>query len=81
MRQIAMSAVKAGITRLRDKGGASSDSLYDLLNGYVTAARTIKCRPGTRIDAELPEGTKGWSGSRASSWCSPTTSGAVTTRE
>ncbi|WP_241772752.1 hypothetical protein [Stenotrophomonas pictorum] len=59
MRQIAMSAVKAGITRLRDKGGASSDSLYDLLNGYVTAARTIKCRPGTRIDAELPEGTKG----------------------
>lgn len=59
MRQIALSAVKAGITRLRDKGGASQDSLFDLLNGYVTAARTIKCRPGTRIDAELPPGTKG----------------------
>lgn len=59
MRQIALSAVKAGMTRLRDKGGASQDSLYDLLNGYVTAARTIKCRPGTRIGVQLPPGTKG----------------------
>ncbi len=59
MRQQNLSAVKAGITRLRDKGGASPDSLYDLLNGYVTAARTIKCRPGTRIEVVLPPGTKG----------------------
>ncbi|MCW0413480.1 hypothetical protein NG831_06545 [Xanthomonas sacchari] len=60
MRQQALSAVKAGITRLRDKGGASPDSLYDLLNGYVTAARTIKARGGTRIDYQLPSGlTKG----------------------
>lgn len=59
MRTQALTAVKAGITRLRDKGGASSDSVYDLLNGYVTAARTIKCRPGTRIEVELPEATKG----------------------
>lgn len=59
MRQIALSAVKAGITRLRDKGGASADSLFDLLNGYVTAARTIACRPGTRIEVRLPVGTKG----------------------
>jgi hypothetical protein len=60
MRQQALSAVKAGITRLRNKGGASPDSLYDLLNGYVTAARTIKARGGTRIDYELPAGlTKG----------------------
>jgi len=55
----ALTAVKAGITRLRDKGGASPDSVYDLLNGYVTAARTIACRPGTRIDVELPPATKG----------------------
>lgn len=59
MRQEALSAVKAGITRLRDKGGASKDSLYDLLNGYVTAARTVKMRPGSRIDQTLPSGTKG----------------------
>jgi len=59
MRQQNLSAVKAGITRLRDKGGASPDSLYDLVNGYVTAARTIKCRPGTRIEVVLPPGTKG----------------------
>lgn len=59
MRTQALTAVKAGITRLRDKGGASPDSVFDLLNGYVTAARTIACRPGTRIDVELPAGTKG----------------------
>jgi hypothetical protein len=59
MRTQALSAVKAGITRLRDKGGASPDSLYDLKNGYVTAARTIRARPGTRIHRTLPAGTKG----------------------
>ena len=59
MRSESLSAVKAGITRLRDKGGASKDALYDLLNGYVTAARTIKIRPGTRIHLQLPTGTKG----------------------
>ena len=59
MRQQPLSTVKAGITRLRDKGGASPDSLFDLLNGYVTAARTVKSRPGTRIDVVRPTGTKG----------------------
>lgn len=59
MRQQSLSAVKAGITRLRDKGGASADSLFDLLNGYVTAARTIKIRPGSRIAYEVPSGTIG----------------------
>lgn len=60
MRAQALSAVKAGITRLREKGGASPDSLYDLVNGYVTAARTIKMRPGSELDHELPAGeTKG----------------------
>ncbi len=59
MRQEALSAVKAGITRLRDKGGASKESLYDLLNGHVTAARTIRNRGGTRIANQLPAGTVG----------------------
>ena len=59
MRNVFLSASKAGITRLRDKGGASQDSVYDLVNGYVTAARTIKGRPGSRIKHRLPAGTKG----------------------
>lgn len=59
MRSVTLSAVKAGITRLRDKGGAATDSLYDLINGYVTAARTIRNRPGTIVDHVLPAGTKG----------------------
>lgn len=56
---VTLSAVKAGITRLRTKGGASEDSLYDLANAYVTAARTIKPRPGSSRHATLPEGTVG----------------------
>lgn len=56
---VTLSAVKAGITRLRVKGGASEDSLYDLANGYVTAARTIRPRPGSTSHAALPEGTVG----------------------
>lgn len=59
MRQVQLSTVKAGITRLREKGGASPDALFDLLNGYVTAARTIKSRPGSRVEHRLPDGTKG----------------------
>jgi len=59
MRQQTLSAVKAGITRLRAKGGASPDSLYDLVNGYVTVAKTVKSRPGSRVAHQLPEGTKG----------------------
>jgi len=59
VKQQSLSAVKAGMTRLRTKGGASTDSVYDLVNGYVTAARTITCRPGSRIAYQLPPGTKG----------------------
>lgn len=56
---VTLSAVKAGITRLRTKGGASEDSLYDLANAYVTAARTIQPRPGSAVRETLPEGTIG----------------------
>lgn len=59
MASVTLSAVKAGITRLRTKGGASPDSLYDLANGYVTAARTIAPRPGSEVSVRLPEGTIG----------------------
>ena len=59
MRQFALTTAKGGINRLRDKGNASKDSLYDLLNGYVTQTNSIKPRPGTRLSYSLPTGTKG----------------------
>lgn len=59
MAQVNLSAIKAGITRLRVKGGASPDSLYEFVNGYVTAARTLAPRPGSEIFEELPSETIG----------------------
>jgi hypothetical protein len=47
------------MTRLRDKGGANPNSLYELTNGYVTAARTMRSRPGTTRHATLPAETRG----------------------
>ena len=44
---------------MRDKGNASKDSLYDLVNGYVTQTSSIRPRPGTTLAYRLPEGTKG----------------------
>jgi hypothetical protein len=48
-----------GITRLRYKGGASPQSLYDLQNGYVDQAGMPTNRPGTTFNTTLPAGTKG----------------------
>lgn len=59
MRREALTTVKGGLNRLRTKGAALKDSLYDLLNGYVTAARTVRVRPGTFLDETLTTGTKG----------------------
>ncbi|MFC4727147.1 hypothetical protein [Coralloluteibacterium thermophilus] len=59
MRQVVLSSQKAGITRLRGKGGASAEALWDLRNAYVTSARTIKRRPGMRRHIDLPPGTVG----------------------
>lgn len=50
---IVLSAVGGGINRLRTKGAVSPSTLYDLLNGYVTAAGTVKVRPGTTRNADL----------------------------
>lgn len=57
--QAVLNAVQAGMTRLRDKGGANPGSLYELTNAYVTAARSIRSRPGTVLHATLPASTKG----------------------
>jgi hypothetical protein len=59
MRIQPLSTANAGMTRLRNKGGASPETLYDLLNGYITLAGTIRPRPGTLIDITLPIDTKG----------------------
>jgi hypothetical protein len=47
------------MTRLRDKGGASPQTLYDLVNGHVDASGSPTARPGTIHDVTLPAGTTG----------------------
>jgi hypothetical protein len=42
-----------GMSRLRTKGAALKSTLYQLTNGYVTAAQTVKVRPGTFRTANL----------------------------
>jgi hypothetical protein len=59
MRSAPLTTIKGGISRLRLKGGARADTLYDLLNGYVTEANTIVVRPGTQRIAQLDENTRG----------------------
>ena len=59
MRQENLTTVKGGLNRLRTKGAALKDSLYQLLNGFVTTERTIKVRPGTLLTDTLTAGTKG----------------------
>lgn len=55
---IPLTVINGGISRLRVKGAAARDSLYDLVNGYVTAGKTIKVRPGSVLVADLtPSGT------------------------
>ena len=59
MRPVPLTVLKGGINRLRIRGGARADSLYDLVNGRLTDAGTVKCRPGTFRTATLPADTKG----------------------
>lgn len=50
---VALTAISGGINRLRTKGGADKNSLFDLLNGYVTQAGTVKVREGTFRNANI----------------------------
>jgi hypothetical protein len=60
LRQFSISNAKQGMTRLRNKGGASKDSFYTLRNCYVTSDRSVVPRPGSVLDTTLPAGvTKG----------------------
>lgn len=51
--------LKRGIDRLRVKGGASAESLYDLVNGYITMQGTVKGRAGTVKVMGLPIDSRG----------------------
>jgi hypothetical protein len=59
MRSAPLTTLKGGIDRRRTKGGARADTLYDLLNGYVTDDGTAVVRPGTRRIAKLSPATRG----------------------
>ncbi len=64
-RQENLTVIKAGLNRQRTKGAALKDTLYDLLNGFVSSEKTVKVRPGTRLTETLPANTKGlvhWDG-------------------
>lgn len=54
-----LTSLKTGITRLRDKGGASPSGLYDLVNGYVDISGAPVSRDGTTVNATLTDGTVG----------------------
>lgn len=59
MRDAPLTTIKGGINRLRTKGGARADTLYDLVNGYCTSADTVVSRPGTSRVMQLDTATKG----------------------
>lgn len=59
MRSVVLSTQKGGISRLREKGGASPETLMMLRNAYVTTAKTIKQRPGFPVEFDLTPGTVG----------------------
>lgn len=59
MAQAPLTVLKGGINRLRDKGGARADWLYDLVNGYLSEAGTVRVRPGTVRTETLNALTKG----------------------
>lgn len=59
IRAAPLTVINGGINRLRIKGGARADNLYDLLNGYVTASQTVHVRQGSRRLAQLNSSTKG----------------------
>src|SRR5271166_2690239 len=59
MRPYPLTVLNGGIDRLRVKGGASANKLYDLTNAYITNAGTIAPREGTSRYATLTSQTIG----------------------
>lgn len=59
MKPIPITAVRGGINRLKVKGGARADMLYDLVNAYITQQGTVVPREGTIRAAALTNQTVG----------------------
>lgn len=59
VRSVTLNASKAGMTRLRDKGGASPETLYELTNAYINASRSPTQRPGTTWTYQFGANTHG----------------------
>ncbi len=59
MRTVSLSALKSGMTRLRVKGAASPESLFELTNGWINAIDMPQIRPGAPVDQLLPPSTVG----------------------
>lgn len=59
MRPNPLTVLRGGINRLRVKGGARADMLYDLLNAYITTAGSVQIREGTARAATLSSATVG----------------------
>lgn len=59
MRPVPLTVVRGGINRLKVKGGANAQQLYDLTNAYITQAGTIVPREGTIRNAALTSATVG----------------------
>lgn len=59
MREINLNASTAGMTRLRPKGGASPESLYELYNGYINASKIPQQRPCAAYKFSVPTTSKG----------------------
>ena len=59
MRPFPLTVLGGGINRLRVKGGAAANMLYDLQNGYVTNAGSIVPREGTLLAQTLDSSTVG----------------------
>lgn len=58
-RNIQIGSFDTGITRQREKGGASPQALYDLVNAYIDEAGAAQSRYGTSVEDTLPAGTVG----------------------
>lgn len=59
MRQVVLSTQKGGVSRLREKGNASPETLFTLTNAYITTAKTIRARPGRTLAGTIAPGTVG----------------------
>lgn len=59
MRSVPITVMKGGINRLRTKGAARGDQLYDLVNGYINQAGGVSMREGTIRVASLTGDTVG----------------------